>query len=373
MHIGHIGIADCVRRHGGAGHVGIFQREVADVRAGDDAEQADRKAFRLVDCQVGDLMALAVERTGKRVLRRRNHLFFLGLAGGDEGADGLPFLPFQVDIGSQDIIAGQVVVDRGQFFGRGDFSYLRAFRGGFIFLPEVFAHEQGNARFHLFLRVILVDSAGQPVGIRTVGEVADAFPVRAVAEFHMVCIGDGIIREGEVCVVARVGVIRYVNMHLRTRVHTHIGHGRILEEAVGVAEYFLTFRIRAGNLAVVHGHLLQAVLQGTVEDRRGGIGSVSVDRGLALQGAHEALGHGRVGALRGFSVRDELADVLHPAVLVFFFGKFREQVDIGAVQLLRHPAFRQSGNGHHGTHTQGKNQAQEFFHLFHPPFLVIHI
>ena len=316
-------------------------------------------------------MALSVERAGKRVLRRRNHLFFLGLARGNEGADGLPFLPFQVDIGGQDIAAGQVVVDRGQFFRVGDFNHLRAFRGCLIFLAEVFTHEQGDARFHLFLRVILVDGAGHPVGIRSVGEVADAFLVRSVAEFHMVCISDGIVREGEVGVVTRVSVIRHVNMHLRARVHAHVGDGRILEEAVGVAEYFLAFRVRTGDLTVVHGHLLQAVLQVAVEDRRGGIGSISVDRGLALQGAHESLGHGRVGALRGFSVRDVRADVLHPEVLVFFFGKFREQVDIGAVQLLRHPAFRQSGNGHHGTHTQGKNQAQELFHLFHPPFLVI--
>ena len=119
---GAIGVAHHAGTHQLGVHGGVLQGEVAYLRVGGASEQALRPRLGLIDDEIGDGVALAVEGAGEGGFSGGYLLFLLAFTGGCVGADGCPFHPTEVDIGGQHIVSGEVVVDRGQFFDGADFN-----------------------------------------------------------------------------------------------------------------------------------------------------------------------------------------------------------------------------------------------------------
>ena len=63
---------------------------------------------------------------------------------------------------------------------------------------------------------------------------------------------------------------------------------------------------------------------------------ISFDGFLTLQSAHVALREHGVVCLCGFRVKPVSLDALHPVIFIVLFGKLREKIDIGAVELYKY-------------------------------------
>ena len=117
-----VSVTHHVSRHHHAVYACVFQREVADFRVCDAAEQPHRPGLRLIDYQVADGMSLPVKCSGKGSCHVRN--FSLFSATGNECTNGCPFCTRQINICCQNEMTGRILVDLCQLFRGVNFNYL---------------------------------------------------------------------------------------------------------------------------------------------------------------------------------------------------------------------------------------------------------
>ena len=114
------------------------------------------------------------------------------------------------------------------------------------------------------------------------------------------------------------------------------GDRDILQIHIGMAEKLVSVRIDAGDRVSVDRELYKTVFKVAVKQHVIRVIGISLDGFLTLQSAHVALREHGVVCLRGFRVQPVSLDALHPVIFIILFGKLREKIDIGAVELHKY-------------------------------------
>ena len=100
-----IGVADAWGNHHRAFNLRVFNCKVTDFCICRASEQSQRIIFRLLNDQIGNRMAVAVEGSRESIFRIRQLCLFFTLARRNKCADRQPFRAFQVDVCSQYIMS----------------------------------------------------------------------------------------------------------------------------------------------------------------------------------------------------------------------------------------------------------------------------